>query len=595
MDTNVNILQLLEKLKKTIIEPQKKLWDEMEDETGMNKIEESNVIHMSIYRYKQEELMKKFIEKFLVDNNYYDLYRIAKVFVKFPKSYIERNLGVSLTDIKYEEFKQDLSDLVRLGDEALQEDASAVANGGGASAQLGTAPTPSLGQVTVNGKPWTSGKSYKAKKKKKIKETADSTVFIIEYRNENDEHKAITSDIDGLNQIIDYPSKITIDNFYDIIDTLLTNRSLFNSPSNFNGTVVAFKHQNYRDIDAEDVAGAISFFNAIASESDTMFDDSEETYDFWTYSSGITRKLYKYPSVLEYQGRQPAQFSFYYNIIYNAQSDGSLMKSAIDKVYPEIANKIAQAREEERLHKEQEQKEKDANDKVYQKALKEFKKIKTAYDFCNFLGKYGGKAYIDGYANVYVDSDTQKLVNGTHVVVSYIYNKWNITTTNRIKEYGTIGTDNYDGTTEEHVLRIVKGAWVDNYANEGTKFEIHSLGRVLKGSIGKIKEAYYISNRVVKNQLTKLLYEVAPSMEIDDRIIEWLDKLGFKSVKSDEGFAYAKESDGYEHIIIYNKYNNIRLIRYYLHDDNDILFDKELELYSPEDVDALFKIIEIEI
>lgn len=277
MDTNVNILQLLEKLKKTIIEPQKKLWDEMEDETGMNKIEESNVTHMSIYRYKQEELMKKFIEKFLVDNNYYDLYRIAKVFVKFPKSYIERNLGVSLTDIKYEEFKQDLSDLVRLGDEALQEDASAVANGGGASAQLGTAPTPSLGQVTVNGKPWTSGKSYKAKKKKKI------------------------------------------------------------------------------------------------------------------------------------------------------------------------------------------------------------------------------------------------------------------------------------------------------------------------------KEAYYIPNRVVKNQLTKLLYEVAPSMEIDDRIIEWLDKLGFKSVKSDEGFAYAKESDGYEHIIIYNKYNNIRLIRYYLHDDNDILFDKELELYSPEDVDALFKIIEIEI
>ena len=56
---------------------------------------------------------------------------------------------------------------------------------GGTSASLGASPTPAMGQVTVNGKPWTSGKSYPAKKKsnkarksKKVNEGAGAAVTI---------------------------------------------------------------------------------------------------------------------------------------------------------------------------------------------------------------------------------------------------------------------------------------------------------------------------------------------------------------------------------------------------------------------------------
>ena len=48
------------------------------------------------------------------------------------------------------------------------------------SSALGTTPTPSLGQVTVNGKAWTSGKSYKAKKKKKQVKEAEEDEYHVE-------------------------------------------------------------------------------------------------------------------------------------------------------------------------------------------------------------------------------------------------------------------------------------------------------------------------------------------------------------------------------------------------------------------------------
>lgn len=576
---DMNAKQLIEKLKQVIINPKEEdFWDEMEDETGMNKVSE-NVVSMFDYKYKQEDLMEKFIRKYLKNDDYYTLYKVAKMLSSMNKLYLEKNLDVKLSDKEYNELKDDLKDLVRLGDESLNEEVS--------SAQLGTAPSPSLGQVTVNGKPWTSGKSYKAKRKKKIKETSDSTLFSIEYKNEKNEYKTIRVNIEQLNQIIKYPSTITIDNFYSIIDTLLTNRNLFESPSDFRGDVVMFRHSDYNDINTEDVVEAIAFFNAIASESDLIFDDPEKSYDFWVHTEGKTRQFYKYPSIREYQERQPAQFSFYYHILYNAQSDRHLMMSAIKKVYPEIHDRIEREREEERLRKEKEQKERDKKDIQYQNAMKEFKKIKTASDFCKFLSKYEGKAYIEGYVNAYTSSDNQELVTATRITVSYINDEWNIATTNYIREYGRIGTDSFDNTTEDHVLRIVKGAWIGEYANEGTKFEIYSLGRVFRNTIGSIKENYTTLNKL-KNiiKMAESLNEQEVYGTISEQVAEWLDKLSFKNVDTKEGIVYKKEGN-YKHLVKYNNQDDI--IEYRITKDGNIVYNNKWTISSPEQVSVIFK------
>lgn len=59
---------------------------------------------------------------------------------------------------------------------------------GGTSTSLGASPTPAMGQVTVNGKPWTSGKSYPAKKRKKqVKEEISNVKILTKDVNENNE------------------------------------------------------------------------------------------------------------------------------------------------------------------------------------------------------------------------------------------------------------------------------------------------------------------------------------------------------------------------------------------------------------------------
>lgn len=248
MDTNVNIFQLLEKLKKTIIEPQKKFWDEMEDETGMNKVEESlnETLHkmrngfitntpqdiVNLLKNKPKEyriLYDKNIDMYMIgdaeDVTHYDMIQSAyndayyynmEDFINSLggtidnytemgqsgywdgepeenfESYLwyivfspneEWELGTDGYNKRYDYpfghiFTRgcDLSEIrlwdalgTPLNSESLNEEVS--------SAQLGTAPTPAVGQVTVNGQPWTSGKSYKAKKKKKkIKESSALTL-----------------------------------------------------------------------------------------------------------------------------------------------------------------------------------------------------------------------------------------------------------------------------------------------------------------------------------------------------------------------------------------------------------------------------------
>ena len=77
---------------------------------------------------------------------------------------------------------------LRQMEKELNEDGGACTGGtctggtctGTSSASLGTAPTPALSQVTVNGKAWTSGKSYKAKKKKKQVKEAEEDEYHVE-------------------------------------------------------------------------------------------------------------------------------------------------------------------------------------------------------------------------------------------------------------------------------------------------------------------------------------------------------------------------------------------------------------------------------
>ena len=70
----------------------------------------------------------------------------------------------------------------------LFEDGAGASAGGAmaSSASLGAAPTPAMGQVTVNGKPWTTGKSYKAKKhkSKKVKESYSDPLFTVNIGND---------------------------------------------------------------------------------------------------------------------------------------------------------------------------------------------------------------------------------------------------------------------------------------------------------------------------------------------------------------------------------------------------------------------------
>ena len=70
----------------------------------------------------------------------------------------------------------------------LFEDGAGASTGGAmaSSASLGAAPTPAMGQVTVNGKPWTTGKSYKAKKhkSKKVKESYSDPLFTVNIGND---------------------------------------------------------------------------------------------------------------------------------------------------------------------------------------------------------------------------------------------------------------------------------------------------------------------------------------------------------------------------------------------------------------------------
>ena len=112
---DITIPKLLEKLKKVVIQPQEKVFfDDMEDETGLNQVEEC------------------------------------------------------------------------------------VAGTG--SAALGPAPTPGASQVTVNGKPWTSGKSYKGKRKKPKKFTENCTVA---HRKLVDVTNQLKSLIEQINDSID--------------------------------------------------------------------------------------------------------------------------------------------------------------------------------------------------------------------------------------------------------------------------------------------------------------------------------------------------------------------------------------------------------
>ena len=70
----------------------------------------------------------------------------------------------------------------------LFEDGAGASAGGAmaSSASLGATPTPAMGQVTVNGKPWTTGKSYKAKKhkSKKVKESYSDPLFTVNIGND---------------------------------------------------------------------------------------------------------------------------------------------------------------------------------------------------------------------------------------------------------------------------------------------------------------------------------------------------------------------------------------------------------------------------
>ena len=105
--------QLLEKLKKVILEPQEKeidIYDEMEDESGMNKVVEE----------------------------------------------------VS-------------------------------------SAQLGSSPSTSLGQVTVNGNPWTMGKHYKPKRKKSVKEINEHLQKFLEDADMETDKEKIANWLDKMN------------------------------------------------------------------------------------------------------------------------------------------------------------------------------------------------------------------------------------------------------------------------------------------------------------------------------------------------------------------------------------------------------------
>lgn len=71
---------------------------------------------------------------------------------------------------------------------------------GGTSASLGASPTPAMGQATVNGKPWTSGKSYPAKKRKKQVKEEISNV------------KILTKDVNDDNELLNLEFEVVYNN-----------------------------------------------------------------------------------------------------------------------------------------------------------------------------------------------------------------------------------------------------------------------------------------------------------------------------------------------------------------------------------------------
>lgn len=152
----VSLPQLVEKLKTILIEPienEKINWDEMEDETGLNKVDEE-----------------------------------------------------------------------------------AVANGGGFSAQLGTAPTPNIG-IKMMGKPWTSGK-----RKKKLKEQDETNTIDDKLANwlHDNEFKIVNSDFGGFT----YKKDIEDTKHYINYDKVIGNPLFTYTITNDNGDIIETAQTN---------------------------------------------------------------------------------------------------------------------------------------------------------------------------------------------------------------------------------------------------------------------------------------------------------------------------------------------------------------
>lgn len=94
-----------------------------------------------------------------------------------------------------------------------------------------------------------------------------------------------------------------------------------------------------------------------------------------------------------------------------------------------------------------------------------------------------------------------------------------------------------------------------------------------------------ITNSNFGESLNKLLEEINTS--IDDVIISWLDKLGFKNIRSEKGFVYKNSEGNFLHYIIFNKPN---LIKYIVKNkDNQTIFSDEWNPSDPEETDDLFR------
>jgi hypothetical protein len=113
----------------------------------------------------------------------------------------------------------------------------------------------------------------------------------------------------------------------------------------------------------------------------------------------------------------------------------------------------------------------------------------------------------------------------------------------------------------------------------------------------KIKE----SSALTLTHTLKRLVENSLTNKIDETLIEWLDKFGFKNLKSDGGFVYEKELNDKNHVIVYNKAENsndgIYSIRYFIFNEDmpsGTDFDKTWEIFNVEQLKEILKSIEQE-